>query len=434
MLCAQVIVSADRGLTWSLVTAAAPWSARSDIVTAVQPGTNNVVMLGGANDNNGTDFADIWLSTDGSGAVWKRVNASAFAIADAEMTWLPDAGSGTIVLYDYITSQLLQSTNMGASFVAVANLATIAASQPGAVVPQSTGALIFDGDSNLYLVGGGTTPAFWFSADKGVTWKYLPQTNKTVTGFQDVVTLKEFSYSCLSVIYSASTTAPSGYHRSLVLYGGFLDAAINYDVSVSSVCQAPSTAYESMLVDVILAGESSTAGADLLAVPPSNLAASIDFHSPIKPANLFSPQYPTCAYDVHAIANRSTTPRMWQVGGFSPDYSQMYNRVSFTQSNFATVAAYYPSYTGNSSAISGRVAGGAAYLNNGALLWMGGKVSTTAGLANDVVYSTNNGQSFAVSTTAALWSARSDFSTVVLPLTNTVTTQYTFSHLLRELR
>ena len=176
-----------------------------------------------------------------------------------------------------------------------------------------------------------------------------------------------------------------------------------------------------MLVDILLTGETASAGSDtLLTAPPAALAASIDFHSASAPAGLGTPQYPSCAYDVHAIANRSTTPRMYQFGGFSPDYSITYNRVSFTQNNFATVAMYNPSYSGNTSVITGRAAGGAALLANGNLLWMGGGVPTAAGKAHDVVYSTNNGQSFAVATTAALWSARSDFSTVVLPLTNIV--------------
>ena len=370
----------------------------------------------------------MWLSTDGMGAVWTQVNASAFAIGDAAMTWLPDTGSGTIVLYDYTNTDVYQSTNMGAAWIAVAKLSTIATTQTGSIVPAATGSMIFDGASNLYLVGGSNSPVVWFSSTKGVSWTYLPQPTATVAGFQDVVTLREFSYSCLSVQYTASASAPSGYHRSLVLYGGFLTASVNYDVGVTSTCQGPAIAYESMLVDVILPGEASTAGGDLFVTPPSNLAASIDFHSPSKPANLFSPQYPTCAYDVHAIVNRSSTPRMWQVGGFSTDYTQMYNLVSFTQSNFATVTAYYPSYSGNTTVVNGRVAAGAALLYNGNLLWFGGKSSTSTGLANDVQYSTNNGQSFALSTAAAAWSQRSDFSTIVLPLTNNVTSATNTQH------
>ena len=211
----DVIVSTDRGVSWSLVTQNAPWLARSDVITAVQPGTNNVVTLGGANNNNGNDYSDVWLSTDGSGAVWKQQNASAFAIADAAITWLPDAGMGTIVLYDYANSIVYTSTNMGAQWTAAANIKTIAASQTGSIVPGSTGAMIFDGNSNLYLVGGSSTPVFWFSADKGTTWTYLPQATKATAAIQDVVTLTEFSNSCLSVQYSASAAAPSGFHRNL---------------------------------------------------------------------------------------------------------------------------------------------------------------------------------------------------------------------------
>ena len=58
VLCLQVILSSDRGVTWSRVTTAAPWSPRSDVVSTVQPGTNNVLTLGGANNNNGVDFSD----------------------------------------------------------------------------------------------------------------------------------------------------------------------------------------------------------------------------------------------------------------------------------------------------------------------------------------------------------------------------------------
>ena len=365
--------------------------------------------------------AAVWLSTDGRGASWTRVNASAFAIADAAMTWLSDTTTnGVIILYDYANTVVYQSTTMGATWTSIANIATIAASQTGSVIPKASGALIFDGDNNLYLVGGSSTPVVWFSANQGSSWTYLPQPTRTTAGVQSVVTLNEVSYSCLSMQYTASSSAPSGFHRNVVVYGGFLNVSIDLDVSASTSCVAPGVFVESVLIDVILTGETASAGADL-ATPPSNLQASIDFHDPASPANLFSPQYPTCAYDVHALANRSSTPRMWQLGGFSTDFSQMYNRISFTQSNFATVAAYYPSYSGNTTVVSGRVGGGGALLANGNLLWFGGKTSANAGLgSNDVFFSTNNGQSFALSTAAAQWSARTDFSTIVLPLTNTV--------------
>ena len=86
-----------------------------------------------------------------------------------------------------------------------------------------------------------------------------------------------------------------------------------------------------------------------------------------------------------------------------------------------------PKYSGmpnGAAAPSGRVAAGAAYLQNGQLLYFGGKVSSPSApngfIYDNAVYrSQDYGQTFTFSTLAR-FVGRSDFATAVLPMTNTV--------------
>ena len=114
LLVNDVIMSTDKGASWSQVIAAAPWAVRSDHSVAIQPGTTTMVLCGGEFLN----FAyatDCWTSTNG--ATWTKQNAAITATQQAPMTFLYDAPSAsaaaTLVMYNPSDNFFYRSTVTG---------------------------------------------------------------------------------------------------------------------------------------------------------------------------------------------------------------------------------------------------------------------------------------------------------------------------------
>ena len=139
---------------------------------------------------------------------------------------------------------------------------------------------------------------------------------------------------------------------------------------------------------------------------------------------------PSCAFDVHSLLNYSATPGMWQLGGESCsstlDFS--FSGSWDTQSGFVTITpnftySYAPNYAGVNPV--NRLAGAAALLAGGVLIYGGGKMGTCPNPSynirtNDVMYSLNNGYTWSQATAQAAWCARSDFAMAPAPGTKTV--------------
>ena len=69
----DVWMSADKGLTWTQVTAHAQWTKRYGHSMLAMP-DNSILLAGGFGFNTGNFKNDTWRSTD-RGATWKLVNA-----------------------------------------------------------------------------------------------------------------------------------------------------------------------------------------------------------------------------------------------------------------------------------------------------------------------------------------------------------------------
>ena len=146
--------------------------------------------------------------------------------------------------------------------------------------------------------------------------------------------------------------------------------------------------------------------------------------------------YPGCASNKHVVASRTAASQFFQVGGLSGydsngnplwlnsiDYSATAS-FSLTSTNTFTPAAssfnfVQPNLTASWQATA-RVSPGMVINLQGSILLMGGKIAGNWALTNDVIMSTNNGQSWTQSTGFAPWGARSDMSVDIEPGTNNV--------------
>ena len=159
----DVYVSMNNGQTFSLVTAAAAWTSRSDLSVAFFPGTNLVMIAGGATTGGGGTLNDIWVCQDGVGAVWTQATPlPTSAFSDAGMVALYDASAtqkySTVVIAEASTSVVYTSTDFGTTWQA-------ASSQPWTNRYANT--LSADADNYIYAAGGQNGDGnVYFSWDK----------------------------------------------------------------------------------------------------------------------------------------------------------------------------------------------------------------------------------------------------------------------------
>ena len=134
---------------------------------------------------------------------------------------------------------------------------------------------------------------------------------------------------------------------------------------------------------------------------------------------LIEETYVGCAWDAHSMA---ATPLMVAVGGEKLESSALIiNDVWLSYDGWSTAQPKGQSImadgTGN---VIPRRASSAAYLQNGNLLWIGGKNGTTPVYSSLVSYSTDVGTTWRQATSFTPWGARSDMAVCVMPKTNTV--------------
>ena len=219
----------------------------------------------------------------------------------------------------------------------------------------------------------------WFSGNQGLTWTIASQITSD-PAVQTVITLSGVTNGCLGIFYSA---APAGSvnarQTNLVFYGGNAitglvetnPLASPYNLS-SCATGTATTTFQSVIAEVVFPGQTLPSGLTVPQAPVSVQGGQpiVDFHDAGSPSNLTVALYPSCAYDVHALATRSTTPRMWQLGGFTSSYSYI-NAISYAPTgNWSLAQNFVPTYTSfaGTAAPSGRVTAAAGPLANGNFL------------------------------------------------------------------
>ena len=211
--------SLDGGRTFSVATAAAAWTARADLAVAFFPGTNIVMIAGGANTGVGGTLNDSYVCQDGVGAVWTAASPlPTAAFSDAGMVALYDAASNpsgysTVILAESSTSTIFASTTLGQSWQSVAT-------QPWTSRYALT--LTADADNFIYAAGGQNGDGnIYFSWNKAVSWAILSQAAYTAQWPQAVDYLYSH-YSCQAIRYipTTNTALPQLAHKQLIIYGG----------------------------------------------------------------------------------------------------------------------------------------------------------------------------------------------------------------------
>ena len=374
------------------------------------------------------------------GAVWVQQPLGPFVtFQQAPMTFLYDSfavssslysnPNSTLVLYDPYADIMYTSSNLGYSWQPTSNLAAF-----GFNVQQG-GRMTSDLESYIYMAGGiyiGATTATYFSKDKAVTWGVLTQVPfYPGLAIYDPLTINYYVVGCLAINYVASSTAPSGYNKQLIVYGGFIAGAQNINTFLGCQTSSGLGSYTSVQAEIVFPGEtvSSVAGE----WTPSSTGASnalnvsMIFHDASN--QLIYRSFSDWTYDNHAAITRNSSVRMWQFGGFTSPFAQQganqyIPTTDFTPTGnwnqFTTFQATYNMGSAGYPAPSGRVALGAALLYNGNLIVMGGKDSNTSIWVNDVYWSADNGYTLNWATANPGWAQRSDFSFCSMPGLNVV--------------
>ena len=421
----DVFISGDNGQSFTYVTGNPGWSVRADMSVACNPGTDYVIMGGGQSNPNYLNVADMW-STANQGATWQaRATGSQWGgFQDAAMVFMYDNSAAQPSLYpnkQYGTLLL----NTGVINPALNQDAVWSSSDGGATFRQLSIApwsqrlrniFVADMENNVYMAGGlQVSGDVWMSSDFGVTWLLMLQTPSQPGPYSNVMSYQGAQQNCMSLRYFPNSNSPGGYHKQLTMYG-----SANY-ITVAQQSAPECVTQRSVNVlygEIMTASEASNTNFVDTSVtqPPANSVPSLNLNGP----SSLMPQrwYPDCGYDVHA-ALRGQSPMSYAMGGTDPNYIALPTLDRFSGSSINQFQTVYPVMNnGYARSSQSRWAAGVAVLNNGNVLWLGGK-SPSFVILNDVWYSTDSASSFNQSTVAP-WPPRSDMGVAAVPGTNCV--------------
>ena len=415
----DVIYSTNLAASFSLATQAAPWSTRSDFGFAVAPNTNVIVLVGGTDVTSGNLLNDVWMSSDGIGAVWTLQTAAASfsTFQEGALTFMFDAASNsgglaTLVLYNPTNNAFFTSTNYGSTWTQTFSLNSVG------IFPNQDARLVCGAANDLYMAGGEAVGSnqILYSGNKGVTWSYLNNQNWS-PNISNSVAIDDFTYGCLAIRYVPSSTSPYGYHDQLVMFAGNITVDNLVSSGYNCLFDTGTQTVTSLVAEIIQPNEVYSLATS---VAPSGRSPQMIYHDAGQ--WLTYRLYADCAYDVHQAVRKTSGTAMWQLGGFTSSYAYI-NSIDYTSTgSWLNLQEWNkPTYSNvpSSGTPSGRVAAGAGLLVNGVFLYFGGKDNASAVYVNDVYSSTNNGQSFTY-VGQAQWSPRSDFAYAVMPMTNAV--------------
>ena len=395
-------ISVDNGVTFTFVNNSFPAKAEGQLLSI--PGSPGWLVMIGGYAVQGVETSDIWLSTDGQGAIWTlqtstspvptNALASSFALYDS--SWVssqyssPNATMG--FLLEYSAGAYWMSYDLGRTWTVnyIYPMST-ALSSASTITHRDWMELAVDRDNVIYAAGMSNNPEgqMWYSPTKGQTW-YTLQNVPSVWATKSAYTQQsQIQYGCLGVQYGTSVVTGQRV-KQLVAYGYFtyLSDGHSYSSIVGNLINAP-------------IGQQ---------VAPTAPTATLSSAVPVSSVN--NGASPACAYNVHA-----RNGAMVAIGG-----SNSATAAAFTAStNSFSSSAAGSLYSYNASSLPPVMAGGAALLNNGLLLSFGG-LSTVDGvtLSNAVFSSsTTTGISFTQVANAS-WSPRANFITCTAPFSNNV--------------
>ena len=285
-LSSTVHTSFDNGQTWSVSTTTATASARYETPMLSIPRTNWLVIIGGYN-SGGSETNQVYLSTDGLGAVWSLqtsaspVPTSALATAVA----LCDSSFCNPSLYSTPNSTLIffLEYNDGAYFFSydLGRTWSVPYSYPFASALDDTThrdwlTATADTDNNVYFAGmyNDPDPRVWLSITKGQTWAPLVQ-SVSFPGLSNSLQFQYTAYNCMGFTYNPQTLA-----KRLVMFA--------YETLFSD-----GSAYESVYGDMNI--PNNVTGYGLL--PNSTFAVAT------QSGTLPAVSYPVCSYNLHSLTS-----------------------------------------------------------------------------------------------------------------------------------
>jgi type II secretory pathway component GspD/PulD (secretin) len=154
--------SIDQGATWMQMTPAAPWVGRVGHTSVALP-DDSIVLMGGSDGSTSNSLKnDVWRSTD-QGATWTEMTAAA--------EWTARSGHSSVVLQDgsivlmggndgSFRNDIWLSTNLGTNWTQQLHIWTARDGHTSVALP----------DGSIVLMGGGVRNDVWRSTDQGATW------------------------------------------------------------------------------------------------------------------------------------------------------------------------------------------------------------------------------------------------------------------------
>ena len=391
---------------------------------ACNPGTDYVLMGGGQTNPYYLNIADFW-STSNAGQTWQ-------AMATGTSQWGPFQDAAMVFMYDNTAAQGIAGKPYGTLLLNTGiinpalNQDAIWQSLDGGATFTKLGIapwsqrlrnnFVADMENNVYMAGGLQVSAdVWTSSDKGYTWTLMLQTPTTPGPYNNAMAFQGAQQNCMSLRYFYNTQSPNNWHKQLTLFGSANYITVGQQSAPECVTQS---SVNVLYGEILYSSESSNPNFVDASItqPPANTVPSLNLNGP----SALMPQrwYPDCGYDVHA-ALRGQTPMSYAMGGTDPNYIALPTLDRFSGSSINQFQTVYPVMNnGYARSSTSRWAAGVAVLNNGNVLWFGGK-SPSFVILNDVWYSTDQASTFNQSAVAP-WPQRSDMGVAVVPATNCV--------------
>ena len=401
-IASDVWISVDSGVSFTFVNNTFPAKAEGQLLSI--PGSPGWLLMIGGYAVQGVETADIWLSTDGRGAIWTlqtssspvptNALASAFSLYDS--SWVaaqyssPNATVG--FLLEYSAGAYWMSYDLGRTWSVnyIYPMSTSLASA-STITHRDWLELAVDRDNVIYAAGMYNNPdgQMWYSPTKGQSW-YTLQNVPSVWSTKSAYTQQsQIQYGCMGVQYGTSVVSGQRV-KQLVAYGfyTYLSDGHSYSSIVGNLINAP-------------------IGQQLAPTAP---IATLSSAVPVSSINNGASS--ACAYNVHA-----RNGAMIALGGSGSAVGAV---LTVSTSSFSSSAAG-SLYSYNVSSLPSLMGGGAALLNNGLLLSFGGLSAVDGVTLSSAVYSTSTtaGISFTQEANAS-WSPRADFLTCAMPYSNNV--------------
>ena len=309
----SVIVSNNSGVSWyPAATTAAMWPARSDMASCVMPYTNTVVVMGGLLAS-GSSTNDVWISSDGQGAVWTQqptTLTTTWASSPCVGLYPMSVGANSSLILTTNVATIYTSHNLGYSFSAVIT------------APWTTRnyiTLVTDRDNIVYATGGqGIQDAnVYVSFDVGNTWSTTSSTYNFANGLLNQQYF-EASTSCSAI---QIVTLNGIWYKQLTVYGGtiLLNTSLTATTPVEAIhatltstatfsLLAATGASSTVIVTTVVSSSTFTTAASLsssspqIAVPTRNVNVTWSASE-----SLIVPQktYPACAWDLHSVVQHT---------------------------------------------------------------------------------------------------------------------------------